>query len=70
MARHIVGDDDAYRQQVRDEVLSTTPADFRTFADVLDMLRENAALVVMGSEDAITAANQERALFDGITRVL
>jgi Zn-dependent M16 (insulinase) family peptidase len=70
MARHIVGDDDAYRQQVRDEVLGTTPADFRAFADVLDMLHENAALVVMGNEDAITAANQERALFAAITRVL
>lgn len=70
MARYLVGDDDAYRQQIRDEVLGTTPADFRAFADVLDTLRDNAALVVMGGEDAITAANQERALFAEITRVL
>lgn len=70
MARYLVGDDDAYRQQVRDEVLGTTPADFRAFADVLDMLRDHAALVVMGGEDAIVAANQERSLFAEITRVL
>ncbi|MGQ9549958.1 MAG: insulinase family protein [Roseiflexus sp.] len=70
MARSIVGEDDAYRQQIRDEVLSTTPDDFREFADVLDALRENAALVAMGNEDTITAANQERNLFAAITRVL
>lgn len=70
MARYLVGDDDAYRQQVRDEVLGTTPADFRAFADVLDMLRDHAALVVMGGEDAIAAANQDRNLFAEITRVL
>ncbi|ABU56817.1 insulinase family protein [Roseiflexus castenholzii] len=70
MARFLVGDDDAYRQQVREEVLGTTPADFRAFADVLDIVRDNAALVVMGGEDAITAANQERSLFAEITRVL
>jgi Zn-dependent M16 (insulinase) family peptidase len=70
MVRYLVGDDDAYRQQVRDEVLGTTPADFRAFADVLDTLRDQAALVVMGGEDALTAANQEHNLFAEITRVL
>ncbi|MDW8145180.1 MAG: insulinase family protein [Roseiflexaceae bacterium] len=70
MVRYLVGDDDAYRQQVRDEVLGTTLADFRAFADVLDTLRDSAALVVMGGEDAITAANRERNLFAEITHVL
>ncbi len=70
MVRHLVGDDDAYRQQVRDEVLGTVPSDFRAFADVLDSMREQGALVAMGGEAAITAANQERGLFTEITRVM
>lgn len=70
MVRYLVGDDDAYRQRLRDEVLNATAADFRAFADVLDALRDQAALVTMGGEAAVTAANQERELFDEITRVM
>jgi hypothetical protein len=57
--RHLTGVSDESRQQFRDELLNTTPDDFHAFADVLDTLRDNGEVVVLGSPDAIKAA-QER----------
>jgi Zn-dependent M16 (insulinase) family peptidase len=60
MARYLVGDTDAERQRMREEVLSTTPADFRKFAEALDQVSRHGLVVVMGSPAAIEAANSER----------
>jgi Zn-dependent M16 (insulinase) family peptidase len=71
LVRHLVGDDDEYRQRIRDEVLGTSGADFRRFADVLDRVREHGRVVVLGGEAAITAAAAERpGLLDEVTKVL
>ncbi|MCA9967859.1 MAG: peptidase M16, partial [Anaerolineales bacterium] len=56
--RHLLGLTPAIRQQYRDEVLSTTAADFRALADVLDGVRDNGVVVVLGSPEAIAAANE------------
>ena len=58
--RYLVGETDAMRQQLRDEVLATTPEHFKQFADVLDRLSAKGLVVVMGSQDAIEAANAAR----------
>jgi len=60
MLRFLTGDDDTYRQRIRDEVLGTTLADFHRFADVLDLVREQGMVVVLGGEQAINAAAAER----------
>ncbi|HWQ12400.1 MAG TPA: insulinase family protein [Roseiflexaceae bacterium] len=71
LVRHLVGDDDEYRQRIRDEVLGTSGADFRRFADVLDRVREQGRVVVLGGEAAITAAAAARpGLLDKVTKVL
>ncbi|MCU0492972.1 MAG: insulinase family protein [Chloroflexaceae bacterium] len=60
MVRYLIGESDAQRQQVRDEIFSTSLEHFRQFGDVLDALREQGDVVVMGSAKAIEAANAER----------
>ncbi|RME83228.1 MAG: peptidase M16 [Caldilineae bacterium] len=57
MQRHLLGVSDDFRQRVREQILSTTREDFRAFADVLDQVRSRGHVVVMGSADAIEAAN-------------
>lgn len=57
LVRHLIGITDADRQQYRDEVLSTTLAAFKAFADVLDQVAAQGQVVVMGSVEGITAVN-------------
>ena len=57
MARYLAGDTDELRQQRRDEVLSTTLEDFHAYGEVLEQLGGAGRVVVVGSEEAITAAN-------------
>jgi hypothetical protein len=59
MVQYLVNDTDEVRQQRRDEVLATTAADFRAFADALDAVREQGKVIVIGSGDAIDKANAE-----------
>lgn len=60
MIRYLLGVTEAERQQIRDEVLSTRPEDFWTFADYLAHIPDQGLVVAMGSQDAIEQANAER----------
>ncbi len=60
MIRLLLGDDDAYRQRIRDEVLGTTLADFHAFGDVLAQLAARGAVVAMGGEAAMTTLAASR----------
>jgi len=60
MIRHLVGETDALRQQYRDQLLGTTVADFKSFGEVLHKVNEAGKVVVVGSQEALQAANQER----------
>jgi Zn-dependent M16 (insulinase) family peptidase len=60
LQRYLMGETDELRQQHRDEVLGTTVADFRAFADVLESVKEQGHTVVIGSPDAVATANSER----------
>jgi Zn-dependent M16 (insulinase) family peptidase len=57
LSRFLIGLTDEARQQYRDEVLSTTAADFRAFGEVLAEANDSGVVVVLGSADAINAAN-------------
>ncbi len=59
LSHHLIGLTDEARQQYRNEVLSTTAADFKAFAEVLAQVNENGVIVILGSADAINAANGE-----------
>lgn len=60
MTRLLVGQTDERRQQLRDEVLSTTAAHFKAFAGVLDAVRREGQVVILGAEDTLRAANEAR----------
>jgi hypothetical protein len=70
MIRYITGDTDEKRQQRREEILSTSPADFKAFAEVLERLNQEGHVVVMGSEEAIEAANAKREDWLHVQKVL
>lgn len=68
MLWHLLGESDASRQQYREQVLTTTKADFQAFAEVLAQVKEQGQVVVMGSADAITAVNDNNWL--RVTKVM
>ena len=57
MVRYLLEETDELRQQIREEVLTTTADHFRAFADVLDQVAAAGDVVVLGSPEAIAAAN-------------
>jgi presequence protease len=60
MQHYLIGDTDAARQRMREEILSTTAADIRRFGDAMTAVAARGRVVVLGSEQAIGAANAER----------
>lgn len=70
MVRYLGGDTDESRQKMRDEVLSTTLEDFHAFGDVLDQLSQDGSVVVLGSQETISAANQARGGWLDVVKVL
>jgi Zn-dependent M16 (insulinase) family peptidase len=70
MQRYLIGDTDAARRRLRDEVLATTKADFRRFGDVLAQVAANGRVAVLGSEQAMAAANAERPGLLTVKRVM
>jgi Zn-dependent M16 (insulinase) family peptidase len=70
MARYLTGYDDEIRQQIRDQILSTTAQDFKTLADVLDKVSEKGVVAILGSVDAISEANQDQDDFLTVKTVL
>ena len=61
MLRYLNGDTDALRQRLRNEVLGTTVSDLRAFAEQLEQVTQYGTVVVLGSEQAISAANESLA---------
>ncbi|WP_298820599.1 insulinase family protein [Chloroflexus sp.] len=60
LVRYLTSVSDEYRQQIRDQVLATTAADFEAFAEAAAALRDYGQVAVLGSAEAIEAANCER----------
>jgi Zn-dependent M16 (insulinase) family peptidase len=60
MVRFLIGEIDDLRQQYRDQLLATSLEDFQAFGAVLEKANEAGKVVVVGSAEALQAANQER----------
>lgn len=60
LVRELTGVTDAYRQEIREQILATSEADFRALAEAAEALREHGQVAVLGSAEAVAAANQER----------
>ena len=70
MQRYLIGDTDEARQRMRDEILSTSAADIRNFGDAMADVAGHGRVVVLGSEQAIGAANAERPGLLSASRVI
>jgi len=70
MVRRLLGETDAERQEHREQVLGTTVADIRAFADTLEAAAGHSRIVVLGGEEAVRRASEERGLGLEIVRVL
>jgi Zn-dependent M16 (insulinase) family peptidase len=55
--RYILGDSEADLQRIREQILGTTVADIHAFGDVLAEAAKQSRVVVLGSVEAIGAAN-------------
>jgi Zn-dependent M16 (insulinase) family peptidase len=66
----LTGNTEENRQQRRDEILGASSADITRFADTLGEVAKAGQVVVLGSETAIKAANEERPGFLTPTKVL
>lgn len=70
LLRYLTGHTNEIRQEKREEILSTTPADIRRFADMLDIVRDHGIVTVLGSPQAIEHANSVRSGFLTPVRVI
>lgn len=70
MQRYLVGESDEQRQEWRTQVLSTSVADFRAFGEILEQVKTQGLVVVLGSPDAIEKANAECNGFLQVMKVL
>jgi Zn-dependent M16 (insulinase) family peptidase len=59
MARYLTGETDAMRQARREQILTTTMADFHTFGEALERANQAGRVVVLGSEQALQVANEQ-----------
>lgn len=66
MLRHLCGLDEDYLQQVREQVMACTPADFTAFADAARSVASGGDVVVLGGRDGLEGAGLDLA----ITQVL
>ncbi len=57
MLRYLTNRTDELRQKTRDEVLSTNGEDFIAFGEVLEKMAQSNAVEVLGSQNALEAAN-------------
>ncbi|KAL5855616.1 hypothetical protein ACOSQ4_005418 [Xanthoceras sorbifolium] len=70
LLRHILGITEEERQKRREEILSTSVKDFRTFADAIDAVKDKGVAVAVASPDDIYAANKERTNFFQVKKAL
>jgi hypothetical protein len=68
--RYLVHETEESLQRLRDEVLASRPEDFRAFGAALTALADRSDVVVIGSPEAIAAANAKRQGFLAVTKVL
>ena len=60
MVRNLAGETDEDLQHIREEILGTKAQDFRKFADMLDYVRNDGLIKILGSEGAIQETMDER----------
>lgn len=62
MLRHLLGEDDEYRQKVRDQILGTKVEDFHKFREALEPVIEKGGICVVGSAESCDKAKEKYGL--------
>ena len=70
LLRWLTGTTDEYRQQFRSQVLATDRADFHQFGTAMTRALADAPIVVLGSAEAMAAADRQAGLGLSVTHVL
>ena len=70
MMRYLIGESDDDLQKLRDEILSTTPADFAAYAAALDYFRDNGIVAIAGNESSLQEINRQKPDYLNIINVL
>jgi presequence protease len=70
MSQHLAKVTDEDRQQIRDEVLGTTKADFKKFADVLEAFKTEGIVKILGSGKSIEEMTVKQPGWLTVTNVL
>jgi hypothetical protein len=70
MLRYLAGDSDESRQVWRDQILGASIDDFRSFGEILERMRDQSRVVVLGSPEAIQSANASRPGWLEVRKVL
>jgi presequence protease len=66
MRFHLLGLSDDERQRIRNEVLDSSVDDFKQFGEVLEKIKDNGAVVVLGADEAVRAAG----IFQDVKKVM
>jgi Zn-dependent M16 (insulinase) family peptidase len=70
MIYKLTGDTDENRQKIREEILGTKAEDFKSFADMLEGVRENGLVKVLGSEEIIRGVDAKKPGWLTVLKVL
>ncbi len=70
MVRYLTGDTEEARQHMRDEILGTKASDFKDFARMLERVKEDGIVKILGSPSAVEKATTERPGWLDIVKVL
>jgi len=59
MQRYLTNQTDEFLQNYRDQILSTTKQDFVTFGELLDAIKDDDRVVVLGALQRLSEANDK-----------
>jgi len=60
MLRYLAGDTEDLRQKMRTEILATKNTDFKKFSKILEQVKDNGIVKILGSPNSIQAVTTER----------
>jgi len=70
MVRYLTNESEEIRQVLREQVLNTSPADFANFSHILDAVKEEGLVKVMGSASSIEDATAQREGWQEVFKLL
>ncbi|MBW1806446.1 MAG: hypothetical protein JRJ06_08825 [Deltaproteobacteria bacterium] len=70
MVQYLSGETEEDRRHMREEILGTTAADFNAFAHVLETVKGDGLVKILGSQDAILESLAKKPGWLNVLKVL